>query len=158
MLSVLVAHFSQLLKQTTTTNGLIYHPACGCILSILNVVGESFLISTPSADDGKKSNLFKEQIQFILVIQFTNNKHPQQFIATTQPAMRLLLILSQSVLFRAQLGYIPVLLPPLHSSIHYIIRGLSRDRFDESPCISLPQSPTVPAALGCRSPCHLFPV
>lgn len=59
---------------------------------------------------------------------------------------------------RTQLGYIPVLLLPLHSHIHYIIRGLSRDRFDERPCINLSQSPRIPPAMGCRPLCHLFPV
>lgn len=57
-----------------------------------------------------------------------------------------------------QLGYIPVSLLPLRSYIHYIIRGLSRDRFDESPCINLSQSPRIPPAMGCRPLCHLFPV
>lgn len=57
-----------------------------------------------------------------------------------------------------QLGYIPILLLPLRSYIHYIIRGLSRDRFDESACINLSQSPRIPPAMGCRPLCHLFPV
>lgn len=43
------------------------------------------------------------------------------------------LILSEQMLLWKQLNYIPILLLQLHSNIHYVIRGLSRDRFDESP-------------------------
>lgn len=72
--------------------------------------------------------------------------------------MQLLLISSQSMLFPAQLGYIPILLPPLHSSIHYIIRGLSRDRFGESPCISFPSTPHRSCSSGMSFSVSLFPV
>lgn len=41
------------------------------------------------------------------------------------------------MLWWKQLNYIPILLLPLHSNTHYVIKGLSRDRFDESrACVS----------------------
>ena len=43
------------------------------------------------------------------------------------------LIISEQMVLWKQPNYIPILLLPLHSNMHYIIRGLSRDRFDESP-------------------------
>lgn len=70
------------------------------------------------------------------------------------------LILSEQMLLWKQLNYIPILLLSLYSNIHNDIRGLSRDRFDESPARALThvKAPGLFQLCNCLISVVLFPV